>query len=380
LLQAGGSDQATRTADMWYAPSMAKRGGTLSEVAERCSVSPSTASRVLNNRRQGRFSVSSELREKILKVAADLNYRPSVAARNLAAGRTNLVAVLGVQGIWSDRVGPVEEAIGALAGVLDAAGYEICLQFISSRHGWYDMPGLRVDGIVAVGPSNQSDLADLDASGVPYVSVNGLVGENGSQVVPDDTKGTRLALQHFVDLGHKRIAYLDHWSADAKHPSVFERRAAFAAAADEIGFTAPSLHLPMLPAETAWDLFYEPFVRRAIIEEGCTAVLAYSHYAALGLMRAAYDLKMTVPRDFSLACFNNEPIVRTSIPALTAIDVPSQRMGQIAAEMLLRKMKHAMGPSGDATNSSDAAVETARVKVEESLIVRESTAPPGGRR
>ena len=98
---------------------MTRSGGTLSEVARRCSVSQSTVSRVLNNSTKGRFSVSPEVRERILHAARELNYRPSIAARNLTVSKTHLVAVLGVAGIWSDRVGPVEEAVGAMAAALD---------------------------------------------------------------------------------------------------------------------------------------------------------------------------------------------------------------------------------------------------------------------
>ena len=120
----------------------------------------------------------------------------------------------------------------------------------------------------------------------------------------------------------------------------------------------------MLPAETAWDSYYEPFIRRAIIDGGATAVLTYSHQGALSLLRHAHDLGLKVPDDFSLICFNNEPVVRLSIPSITAIDVPSTRMGQLAAEILLRQM------------SSADPVPPVRMRLDEMLIVRESTARP----
>jgi DNA-binding LacI/PurR family transcriptional regulator len=346
---------------------MAKTSGTLLEVARRCAVSQSTVSRVLNNRSPGRFSVSEAVRERILKTAAELNYRPSVAARNLTVSKTHLVAILGIAGIWSDRVGPVEEAVGALALALDAAGYEICAQFLSRRHGPFDPPPLRVDGVVAVGPRRAEDLVGLEAMGVPYVSVNGMAGPNGSQVAPDDAKGARLALKHLVDLGHRRIAYLDHWAVGADHPSVLERRAAFARGADELGFRAVDPGLPLLPADSPWDSLYEPFVRRTILEGGATAVLTYSHQGALALLRVGHDLGLAVPRDFSLVCFNDEPVVRIAVPSLTAIDVPGARMGKTAAELLLRHM---------AAADDDPRPRPQQIRLEESLVVRESTAPP----
>jgi DNA-binding LacI/PurR family transcriptional regulator len=348
---------------------MSRGAGTLSEVARHCAVSASTVSRVLNNSGKGRFSVSPKVRDRILSTARTLNYRPSIAARSLTVNKTMLVAVLGIGGIRSDRVGPVEEAVNALGEVLDKAGYEICIAMLSKWHGPFAPPPLRVDGVIAVGPQSLADLEALERSNIPYVSVNGVTGERGWSVSPDDARGTFLALKHLYSLGHRNIAYLDHCFVDACHPSVLERRKAYFDAAGELGFRVPFMNLPMLPAATAWDSYYEPFVRRTIVEQKMTAVLAYSHQGALGLIRAAHDLGLSVPRDFSLVCFNNEPVVRLSVPSITSIDVPSVRMGQLAAEILLRDLT---APEGRAAS------EPIRVRVEESLIVRESSAPPPG--
>jgi DNA-binding LacI/PurR family transcriptional regulator len=348
---------------------MARAGSNLMAVARRCSVSQSTVSRVLNNSKHGRFSVSTAVRDKILKVAQELNYRPSIAARNLTVSKTNLVAVLGVAGIWSDRVGPLEEAVGALAKLLDQSGYEICVQFMSLRHGPFQLPPLRVDGVVAVGPTSVADLEVLDGSGIPYVSLDGVVAGRGSQVVPDDAGGTRMALRHLVELGHRRIAYLDHPSVDATQLSVFARRDAFMQAARELQFEIPKVEVPSLSGLLPWDSYYEPFLRRTVIEGKATAVLAYSHYGALSLLRTAHDLGLSVPKEFSLVCFNNEPVISLSIPSLTAVDVPSAAMGEAAAQILLEEM------SRDELNG-DGPMKPVCRKLEERLIVRESTTTP----
>lgn len=367
---------------------MSRTPGTLLEVARRCSVSQSTVSRVLNNTRQGRFSVSSEVRARILKVADEVNYRPSFAARNLAATSTKLIAVLGVGGIWADRLGPGEMAVGAMSPILDRAGYELCVQFYSQRHAAFAPPALRVDGVVVVSVAEAGDLDALEATGIPYISVNGLAGPRGSRVVPDDVRGTRLAVRHLLDLGHRRIAYLDHPCVGALHPSVADRRATFAECVDEMGFEAAAVRVPRLPTNAPWDSYYEPFLRDAIVAQGATAVLAYSHHGALALMRKAHEMGLSVPRDFSLACFNNEPAVQLSIPSLTAVDVPAVRMGQVAAELLLRQMNEQPAvPAGaraaiETLGTADvpaAAWEPVEIRLEETLIVRESTAPPGGR-
>lgn len=338
--------------------------GTLMEVARRCAVSQSTVSRVLNNSRQGRFSVSPEVRQRILDVARELNYRPSVAARNLAVGKTKLVAVLGVGALLSDRVGPAEEAIGALSAVMDRAGYELCVQFLSERHGHFDPPPLRVDGVVAVGARNAQELQALEDSQIPYVSINGAVGPRGTSVNPDDTGGVAVALRHLADLGHRRVAYLDHAAVGADHPSVFERREAFAQVTRQMQLEVPELGLPLLARDQPWDSYYEPFLRRAVVQGGATAVLAYSHFGALSLLRTAHEMGLGVPRDFSVVCFNNAPVIRLFVPSLTAVDVPAARMGQVGAELLLEQM------------ASEKPLPPKHLKLEESLIVRESSARP----
>jgi LacI family transcriptional regulator len=343
---------------------MIRKGGTLVEVARQCAVSQSTVSRVLNNSRQGRFSVSVEVRERIVRTAQELNYRPSVAARNLAATKTNLVAVLGVHSMGSEQVGPVERAIEAFAHKLDDSGYEICMSFLSSRHAAFDLPQLRVDGVVAVNASSPDDLLALEQSGVPYISMNGAMAPNGSLVSPDDVGGTRAALQHLIELGHRKIAYLDHPGADARHPSVYDRRQAFFGAQQQLGFSAPAESLTPLPPFASWDSYYEPFITRMILHGRATAVLAYSHYSALSLLRRAHDMNLTVPKDFSLICFNDEPIVSLAVPALTAIACPSVEMGEMTAELLLARMNGENPP------------EPQSRRLKETLVARESTAPP----
>lgn len=343
---------------------MARSGGSLMEVAKRCAVSQSTVSRVLNNSKHGRFSVSPKVRAKILKVANELNYRPSIAARNLAVSKTRLVAVLGISEFWSDRVGPVEEALGALARTLDADGYEICMQFVSLRRDPFDLPMLRVDGVVAVAPRTSDHLEILEESGIPYVTLDGIVGKRGLQVVPDDADGMHKALSYLVELGHKRIAYLDNPNIGASHLSVFVRREAFEKGRGDLKFQTPNLNLPKLPDNASWDSYYQPFLKRAVVEGKATAVVAYSHYGALSLLRTAHDMGLSVPKDFSVMCFNNEPMLGLAVPSITAVDVPARPMGINAAQLLLKEMQ------------SPGSVEQRAMKLPESLIVRESTAAP----
>jgi DNA-binding LacI/PurR family transcriptional regulator len=84
----------------------------------------------------------------------------------------------------------------------------------------------------------------------------------------------------------------------------------------------------------------------------------------MSLLRTAHNLGFSVPKDFSLICFNNIPVLKLTTPSITAVDVPSGAMGKAAAEMLLR-----------AINDKDSVGARCR-KLEEKLIVRESTSAP----
>jgi LacI family transcriptional regulator, galactose operon repressor len=343
---------------------MARVGATLLQVANRCNVSSSTASRVLNNSTKRPFGASSALRAKLIRAAKELNYRPNMAARNISSAKTKLVAVLGLVGISSEFVGPLEQAVGAACSSVDKAGYGICVQFISRRHGPFEAPPLRVDGAIAVGARNIEELKFLDERGTPYVSLDGVAGRCGALVVPDDEGGIRMALRHLIELGHRVIAYLDHPSFEGAHHSVRDRRTAFASAAEELGFETPSWTLGDLNRTAQWGLYYERFLLHAVIDGKATAVLAYSHYGAMSLLREVRDMGLSVPRDFSLVCLNNDPVLSLSIPSLTAVDVPSAAMGCAAAEILLDAMSGKREASGRS------------LKMEETLIVRESSRPP----
>ena len=139
----------------------------------------------------------------------------------------------------------------------------------------------------------------------------------------------------------------------------------------------PTLDLGPLPPDVPWDQYYEPFLKQAIVQGGATAVLAYSHHGALGLLRAAHDLGMSVPRDFSLVCFNDEPVVRLSVPSLTAVNLPALELGRIAADSLLKQMAASPSSSSSSSSNGDEVTDAPqRIKVDESLVIRESTAAP----
>ncbi len=328
---------------------------SIAQVADLSGVAKSTVSRILN-KHQANFSVKDETRQRVLEVAERLNYRPNPIVRSLAAKRTNLIAVVGLSDFGTAIRGGTEEAANALMHRLYRDGYELCVNVLSPREPAFAPPRWRVDGAIVVDSSDPQQLQGLDDSGLKYVALNGPAGPRGSSVTVDDDAGTRTAIHHLCALGHRRIAYAApdefNW-----HQSLVSRRDAYVRALEEVG-------LAPIPGFDA--LGTSPFdvVRRAVVEGGATAILAYHHLMAVKLLRAAATLNLQVPRHVSIVCFNDLAPCADLVPSLTAMSLPSQTMGTLAAELLLEQLR------------ADGPALPRHVKLPQTLVIRESTAPP----
>ncbi len=332
----------------------------MSDVAREANVNTSTVSRVLSNRTEG-FSVKPEVRQRIMAAAKKLAYRPNPVLRSLRAERTNMVALLGVTP-GNPNPGINELAVRGLVTHLNNAGYDVCTSFFSKTHQPFELPPWRVDAAVLVGAFDPSHLRHVEEHGQLYVSINGEVGLNGSSIQVDDAQGTRLVIDHLVDLGHQRIAYvnssrLPEHNRPVTHRSIAIRENAYIEALRERG-------LEPLPGHDERNLPDEQRLAQAI-ERGATAILAYDHVQAIRLMRIAHARGWRIPDDFSLAAFNNVFPVDELTPPLTTVHLPADAMGEAAAQMLLRQLEE----------GAQVAPAHEHLNLQEDLVVRASTAP-----
>ncbi|HEY5244522.1 MAG TPA: substrate-binding domain-containing protein, partial [Acidimicrobiales bacterium] len=180
-------------------------------------------------------------------------------------------------------------------------------------------------------------------------------------VTVDDRHGTALAVDHVVGLGHTVIGHV----AGPQNLSTGHRR--------YLGYLeAMARH--QLPAPAAQVTFADAFTEaagaracRQLIErtEGVSAIVAANDRLAIGCYDALEELELRCPQDISITGFNDMPFVDRLRPALTTVRVPQREIGSVAADLLLRQLGGEEGGVGE-------------VLLEPSLIVRESTAPPGG--
>ncbi|HEX9497030.1 MAG TPA: LacI family DNA-binding transcriptional regulator, partial [Mycobacterium sp.] len=183
------------------------RRPTIRQVAERAGVSKSLVSLVL----RGSTNVSEAKRAAVLAAIEDLGYRPNAAARNLTSDRSNTVGVL-----LNDLRNPwFVDCLDGLASVLHANGMRMFLADArldrtmgdSLTEGFLEF---RVDGLVIVGTVQPSRALEDAAATVPTVvaASRDIDLPNVDVVANDDIAGTRLAVQHLLSLGHRRIAHL----------------------------------------------------------------------------------------------------------------------------------------------------------------------------
>ena len=220
-------------------------------------------------------------------------------------------------------------AVGAAVGVLHQMGYSVCTSFPKPDQLGGQLPPWRVDGYLIVGVQNKRSLKEIEASSIPYVSINTRVGENGYACQVDDALGICKVLDYLQQMGHIRIAYRNG-SADRSRPdshAVEDRHTAFV-------HQIQARQLPLLGNHDTMVLSDEDFLVQTM-EQQATVVVAYDLTEAMRLMQMASQLKIAIPDDLSLICFNDEYPAAILTTPLTVMGVPAQSMGRQAAVMLV---------------------------------------------
>ena len=341
---------------------MANSVVNLGDVAEMAGVSKSTVSRVLNNKLGNGFSVKEDVRRRVINVARKLNYRPNLIAQSLTKKQTRMISVLGGSHALSDLGNIYQTVVNNVTSILDAAseGFDVIVDMSHHNSNVSELPGWRIDGAIVLAKCSEATLEELEAMETPYVVVNGPSGPSGSQVVPDDVGGMRLAVKHLVDLGHTRIAYAGPKEPALKgHTSLRDRRDTYLSEIKKYKLSPIIGHSDSLGVA-------DEFLESTVINGGATAVVAYGHMGGLNLMQAAHRLGIAVPEHLSLICFCDEYANSIMSPSLTFVDLGAREMGCVAAELLLKRIRE--------SEFDDQGL----VCLDEKLVLRESTASPAG--
>lgn len=333
---------------------------SLKDVAKQAGVSASTVSRVLNNRMGKGFSVKPEVRRRILQAAEKLNYRPNLVARSLTRKSTQMIHVFGGSHALSDLGNIYQTVINHFTRVIDStsAGYDVTVDMSVHAPESSEMPAWRIDGAVILAKCTESTMDQIAQMRIPHVVVNGLCPDAGFSVVPDDIGGTRMAIDYLYQLGHSKIAYSGPIPPFLSgHSSLQDRHDTYLVEMNRLALEPIFSTQPTLTSA-------EQYLQETVLEKQVTAILAYGHMEALNLLQAAHSLEIAVPERLSVMCFCDEHAARVMSPGLTFIDLGSEKLGKVAAELLLDQIQR---PEPVAPH---------QIVLPEKLVVRSTTVPP----
>jgi DNA-binding LacI/PurR family transcriptional regulator len=329
---------------MWNGPNPGPGPGpgsakppTIRGVAERAGVSKSLVSLVL----QGSPRVSPGKRQAVLEAIEELGYRPNAAARSLSEQRTRTVGVL-----LNDMRNPwFVELLDGLNSLLHANGLHMLLSDgrLNQRTGeglTRTFLELRVDGFVAVGT-----MADPSAIAEAAQRVPTVVAAAREPALPhldivagDDERGARLATEHLIGLGHRRIAHITGLGLVGEL-----RRRSFEATMRRQGLAGSMV---VEPSDTTEEGGYRATVRLLSGPARPTAIFAFNDIACVGALSAAGELGLEVPRDLSLVGYDNTYLSRIRHLWLNTVDNASYEVGRRAAQCLLDRMEQPGRPGG----------------------------------
>jgi LacI family transcriptional regulator len=315
---------------------------TLRDIARKASCSVNTASKVLSGQSElGR--ISSATTKKIKHIACQLGYVPNQLARNLRARRTGLIGVF-----LADMTDPV------YAGITHAVLEEL------PKHGFFPLltvaeAGLdlcreswmrnRVEGLIHCGTTREMSaefFSDLKEQGLTSVIAGNYFVESSATLPPappvttvhvNNQIGVQLAMDHLIEQGRKRIAFLagPRWHSDAA-----QRRYAYES-------IVARLHSPLVIDVSAQEQFWcrgchaAKMLRRN--KQRFDAIVAYDDLVAIGAIKWLIDHGIIVPDDVAVIGFDNQPQCEYAIPSLSSIEQPMEAIGRKSVELLQSNLR-----------------------------------------
>lgn len=327
----------------------------LADIAQKAGVSQATISRVIN----GKPGVSDDTRKTVLDAISSMG----VSKDSLHRNETRLVAL-----ITPDLSNPIfPEYITEL--ITQLAQHElltvVCTYTPSgaSESGFLTMlqnqpigAAIFLAGIYDTRNTNLSIYRSLSERNIPCAFLNGAVREmDGLYAGTDDDAAMTMALRHLTDLGHTRIGLL---LGDRNHyPTLSKYEAA------QRFFTEKGLeHDHNLTAWTTYGMDSGRMAARSLLEQGVTAIACASDQLALGAIRAARSMGLSVPEDISVTGYDDSPEMSTISPSLTTVRQPVSKISQSVVNGILAMM-----------NNHQLAQRRDSLLFEPELVVREST-------
>lgn len=317
------------------------------DIAYLAGVSQPTVSRAL----RGSKSVSLETRQRIEAIARDLNYSVDKNASSLRSQRSNTLALLFFEEQTTDdsRINPFFLAmLGSITRACANRGLDLLISFQRMEDDWHTryQDSHRADGLILLGYGDytvyESRLTTLVAQDTHFVRWGSVGDDNiGATVGSDNFGAGRLAGEHLLALGRRRIAFLGQ--ADEHYPEFAERYRGLCAALGSQGLAPdPALQVNAISLEQSGQDAAE-----ALLASGADfdAVFAASDLIAIGALRALAAAGRRVPEDVAIVGFDDQPAASMTNPPLTTVMQDVKGAGDLLVETLLAQIEERALPA-----------------------------------
>ena len=317
---------------------------TLKEVAERCGVSATTVSNVIN----GKAKTSEETRKRIMKVIKETGYRPNYMAQGLRVKKTKTIAIIAED--IAQFTSPV--IIESIMAACEDRGYRAIVHNLRLYDRWQDTwygqeeeyhsvldPVIKdvlaeqVDGVIYLAGHARVIKAFDEAFSLPVVMCYAYSEtESIPSVVIDDEKSAYDMVSYLIRMGHERIGFV---GGRRENIHTEKRLLGYQKAMFENGI----LFDPKLVYYGDWSRESGYEGAKVLVTKGITALFGISDKMTGGIYDYLEENDIVVARDLSVAGFDNESISAYFRPQLTTTELPLEKIGMISADLLLNKLE-----------------------------------------
>lgn len=323
-----------------YSPFLSKfmKRPTQADVAREAGVSRATVSYVVNGQTDGRIPISEDTRLRVLEAIEELDYEPDGSAQALRSGSTKTIGVIIPDmhnpHFWESATGIEEEAHNS--------GYHLLVSSIAFdvKYAVDLFKGLarrRIDGLILISSfivmseEAQKTLSQLQKRRLPMVELNDHYEIDS--VVCDYRDATKEVMAHLLGLGHRRIGMI---YGVASPEMANDRLSPYQEILKDAGLFDPELIMNCGPAIEDG---YQAGLELLKLPQRPTALIAINDLLAIGVLRAAADLRLAVPKDVSLVSYDDIPMAKYMVPRLTTVSKDALQLGREAFKLLLARIQ-----------------------------------------
>jgi LacI family transcriptional regulator len=322
-----------------------KKKATISDIANRLNITPSTVSRALGNHPR----ISDKTKKAVFEMVEKLNYQPNSIATALRKGKSNIIGVIvptSDRQFFASFIRGIEE-------IVRVEGYNLMIcqtddQFSKEKSGIDTLLNIQVDGIIASVAKETTDITHFEKiknREVPLVLYDRVIESlDVNLVVSDDYKGAYNAVTHLIDQGCRRIAHF----AGEQHIHIYKNR---------LNGYLQALKDHQIPVDEEIiiesDLIKDTYnilktgneMGKKLLElpNPPDAIFSSSDFAAMGAIQYFKKKNIRIPNEIALVGYSNDFSAEVIEPSLTSLEQHTIQMGNYAAKLFLKQINNSNG-------------------------------------